>query len=287
MDMPTLDMLVSTAWLADQLGAADLRIVDATAFLPGTPRDPQAEYLGAHIPGALFLDLPTLADADAPLPATVPTNAQFAQRMAALGISETDRIVVYDNSPLLSSGRAWWLLRLFGARQVAILDGGMQRWLAEGRPTESGEGAPTAVSKPFAAQRDDSQVRNKADMLANLTSCAAQVVDARSGDRFRGEVAEPRPGMAEGHIPGSRNIPTGDLLDESRLWKRGDALRAAFEAAGVDLAQPLIMTCGSGVTACNLLFGAALLGKHDVTIYDGSWSEWGADPATPKATGPA
>lgn len=282
-----MDILVSTAWLADQLGAADLRIVDATAFLPGTPRDPRAEYLDAHIPGALFLDLPTLADADAPLPATVPTNAQFAQRMAALGISETDRIVVYDNSPLSSSGRAWWLLRLFGARQVAILDGGMPRWLAQGGPMQSGEGTPTTGAKPFSAQRDDSQVRDKADMLANLSSCAAQVVDARGGDRFRGEAAEPRPGMAEGHIPGSRNIPTGDLLDASGLWKRGEALRTAFEQAGVDLTRPLIMTCGSGVTACNLLFGAALLGKHDVTIYDGSWSEWGADPATPKATGPA
>jgi thiosulfate/3-mercaptopyruvate sulfurtransferase len=281
-----MDLLVSCAWLSDQLGADDLRIVDATAFLPGTPRDPRAEYLEAHIPGAIFLDLPSLCDSDNPLPAMVPTDAQFAARMASLGIGEADRIVVYDNSPLTSSGRAWWLFRIFGARQVAILDGGMARWLAEGRPTESGEGSP-GDSAGFAARRDDAQIRSKADILANLESQAAQLVDARGAPRFRGEAAEPRPGMAEGHIPGSRNLPTTDLLDEHGLWKRDDALRGLFESAGVDFSRPLIMTCGSGVTACNLLFGAALLGKEDVTVYDGSWSEWGADPATPKATGEA
>ncbi len=281
-----MDLLVSTEWLHGELGAPDLRIVDATAFLPGTPRDPQAEYLEAHIPGALFLDLSTLVDVADPRPAMVPTNEQFAARMAQLGIGEGDRIVVYDNSPLISSGRGWWLFRLFGARNVAILDGGMPRWVGTGKPVESGAGTP-AASTIFAAQRDEARIATKQHVLANLDSRNAQVVDARGADRFRGEASEPRPGMAEGHIPGSRNLPTSELLDAEGLWLRGPALQAAFQSAGVDLDRPLIMSCGSGVTACNLLFAAALLGKDDVTVFDGSWSEWGADPETPKAVGPA
>lgn len=280
-----MDMLVTTDWLADALGAADLRILDATAFLPGTPRDAAAEFRDAHIPGAHFLDLPTLHDTDDPRPAMAPTAAQFGARMAALGITPDHRIIVYDNSPLLSAGRGWWLLRLFGARSVALLDGGLARWTGEGRPTEGGESAPRTGT--FPAERDESAIATKADLLANLASRAAQVVDARGPARFRGEAAEPRPGMAEGHIPGSVNLTTAQLLDEAGRWKRGSALRQAFCDAGVDLARPLIMTCGSGITACNLRFCTALLGKHDVTVYDGSWSEWGADPATPKAKGAA
>ncbi len=281
-----MDLLVSCDWLAGEHGAPDLRLVDATAFLPGTPRDPRAEYLAGHIPGALWLDLPTLHDSSDPRPAMAPTNAQFAARMAALGIGKSDRIVVYDNSPLGSAGRAWWLLRLFGATSVAILDGGLAQWIAQGRPLERGD-VPPGASPSFAAARDDTRIATKADLLANLESCAAQVVDARGAARFRGEAAEPRPGMAEGHIPGSVNLPTDQLLDAQGLWKRGPALEAAFAQAGVDLDKPLVMSCGSGVTACNLLFGAALLGKLDVTVYDGSWSEWGMDPTTPKAKGPA
>lgn len=280
-----MDLLVSSDWLAGELGAADLRILDATSFLPDSSRDAETEYRAAHIPGALFLGLSTLKDSDDPRPSMVPTNDQFAARMAALGVSERDRIVVYDNSPLRSSARAWWLLRLFGAQQVAILDGGLQHWIAEGRPTQSGCTSPgTGI---FAAAKDESAVRTKADMLDNLASCAAQMVDARSASRFTGAEPEPRADMASGHIPGSVNLHYGSLIDAQGLWKRGDALLAAFRDAGVDLDKPLTMTCGSGITACNLLFGAALLGKRDVAIYDGSWSEWGLDPQTPKATGPA
>ncbi|MBO9670523.1 MAG: sulfurtransferase [Sphingobium sp.] len=282
-----MDMLVSCEWLAGELGAPDLKVVDATSFLPGTPRDPHGEYLEAHIPGALFLNLSTLCDTDDPRPSTVPTNAQFEARMAALGIGADDRIVIYDNSPLVSSGRAWWLFRLFGAKAIAILDGGLGRWMAEERPVEQGVATPAPAARPFHAARDDKQVKSKADILANLTSCAAQVVDARGAGRFTGDDPEPRAGMSSGHIPGSRSLPTGKMLDGDGLWKRGEAMRRTFAEAGANLDQPLIMTCGSGVTACNLLFGAALLGKNDVTIYDGSWSEWGADPETPKATGPA
>jgi thiosulfate/3-mercaptopyruvate sulfurtransferase len=283
-----MELLVSPQWLAGELDARDLKVVDATSFLPGTPRDPHGEYLATHIPGALFLDLSTLCDPDDPRPSTVPSNAQFEARMTALGIGANDRIVVYDNSPLGSSGRAWWLFRLFGAKAVAILDGGLGGWMAEERPVEQGVATPTpAAAQPFRAGRDDSQVRSKADVLANLASCAAQVVDARGAGRFTGADPEPRAGMASGHIPGSRNLPAGKMLDGEGRWKREDALRQSFTEAGVDLDRPLIMSCGSGITACNLLFGAALLGKSDVTIYDGSWSEWGADPETPKATGRA
>lgn len=280
-----MDILISPQWLADEFGAQDLRILDATAFLPGTPRAAAAEYLEAHIPGALFLDFATLNDTSDPRPATVPTEAQFAARMAALGINRDDRIILYDNSPLSSAGRAWWLLRTFGAPNIAILDGGLSRWRAEGRMVESGEGLTRSGS--FDAHRNDAAIASKAAVLENISSCAAQVVDARSADRFRGDVPEPRPGMAEGHIPGSVNLPSSQLLDAQGNWKRGEALQKSFTDAGVNLEKPLIMSCGSGVTACNLLFGAALLGKHDVTIYDGSWSEWGADPAMPKAKGPA
>lgn len=278
-----MDDLISTEWLEAELGAPDLRILDATFVLPGDGRDARAEYEAAHIPGAVFLDIDEVADTDSPLPHMMPSEAKMASRAQALGLSDSARIVVYDNSPLHSAARGWWMLKSFGARQVAILDGGFQKWRAEGRPVESG--TPDAKRGHFTARLDAGKVADKGTVLGLIGNSGWEIVDARGAGRFSGEEIEPRPGLASGHMPGARNLPQGQLFNPDNSWKRGDALRAAFDAAGVDLAKPMVTTCGSGVTAAILLFGAHLLGKDDVTLYDGSWSEWGADPATPKATG--
>ncbi|HEX4737560.1 MAG TPA: 3-mercaptopyruvate sulfurtransferase [Allosphingosinicella sp.] len=280
-----MDDLVSTDWLEQELGAPDLRIVDATFLLPGDGRDARAEYGTAHIPGAVFLDIDEVADTDSPFPHMLPSEAKMASRGQALGLSDSARIIVYDNSPLHSAARGWWMLRSFGARQVAILDGGFQKWAAEGRPVESG--APDVRRGHFTPRLDREAVADKRAVLGLIDNAGWGIVDARGAGRFSGEEPEPRPGLASGHMPGARNLPQGRLFNEDNSWKRGEALRAAFDEAGVDLTKPMVTTCGSGVTAAVLLFGAHLLGKNDVTLYDGSWSEWGADPTTPKATGQA
>jgi thiosulfate/3-mercaptopyruvate sulfurtransferase len=279
-----MDSLVTTEWLEGELGAPDLRVIDATLFLPGEPRDARGEYEAGHIPGAVFLDLEEVSDSFNPIPHMFPPEAKFASRMASLGLGDGQRFVVYDNSPLHSAARAWWMLRSFGAHYVALLDGGMQKWKAEGRRVESGR--PRVRHGHFTARRDSAAVVDKA-FVASLIGGDHELVDARGAARFTGEEAEPRPGMASGHIPGSKNLPQGRLFNADNSWKRGEALRSEFDAAGVDLDKPLVTTCGSGITACVLLFGARLLGKADGRLYDGSWSEWGADPDTPKATGAA
>ena len=281
-----MNILVSTDWLEKELGKPDLRIVDASLFLPGTPRDGRAEYEAAHIPGATFLDLPTLADADDPRPGMLPRDDFMTERCRALGINRDSRVIVYDNSPTHSAARGWWMMRLYGVgASAAILDGGLIKWVAEGRPTESGW--PVVPRGDAIARRDGAQVADIDDLLANLDSGTAQVLDARGAARFTGEEKEPRPGMASGHIPGSRNIPSATIFRADNSMKTGEELRALFDAAGTDFSRPIITSCGSGVTAAILLAGLELLGKTDVTLYDGSWSEWGLDPATPKATGPA
>ncbi|HTU12395.1 MAG TPA: 3-mercaptopyruvate sulfurtransferase [Allosphingosinicella sp.] len=280
-----MDSLVSTDWLAGELGAADLRLLDATGFLPGAGRDARAEFEAGHIPGAVRFDLEEVSDPASALPHTWPPAHVFASRMRALGIGDHDRIVVYDNSPLHTSARAWWLLRSFGARQVAILDGGLAKWTAEGRTLESG--APAPRPGHFTAQPVAEAVLDKAQLLSLVGRDSHVIADARGADRFTGVAGEPRPGLAAGHIPGSRSLPQSDFFRADNSFKQGAALRAAFDAAGVDLSKPLVTTCGSGVTACVILFGAHRLGKTDLQLYDGSWSEWGADPETPKATGAA
>lgn len=280
-----MEHLVTTQWLAKEIGASDLRIVDATKFLPDMQRDARAEYEAGHIPTAIFMDLADLVDSNAAIENTLPPPEKFASRMQSLGLGDGSRIVLYDDSPLKSSARAWFMLRLFGAHDVAILDGGLAKWKAEGREMESGR--PALRHRHFTVWADMKNIRSKAEMLANLTSKAEQIVDARPAARFAGDEPEPRAGMAAGHIPGSRNVPHGQLFNADGTWKQVDALRRVFEQAGVDLNRPLVTSCGSGMTAAVLLFGATLLGQEDVALYDGSWAEWGMDADTPKQLGAA
>lgn len=280
-----MDPLVSTEWLANELGAGDLRVLDASNHLPDAGRDARAEYAAGHIPGAVFMDLASLVDAASPVPSALPTPEQFAARMRELGIADDSRIVVYDDSAVRTAARAWFMLTAFGANQVAILDGGLGKWKAEGRPLDTAE--PARDARPYTARPADAKVRSKAQVLANIGSRAEQLVDAREAGRFTGEVPDFRPGIQSGHIPGSRSLPFTELYNEDGTLKNRAALLAAFESAGVDLSRPVVTTCGGGVTAAVLSFAMHLLGKDDTALYDGSWSEWAADPATPKALGPA
>ena len=280
-----MESLVSTEWLEHELGAPDLKVIDVTTFLRGTERDARAEFEQAHIPGAVFLDIADVSDPESAFPHMMPSEARFASRMHSLGARDGNRFVIYDNSPLHSSARLWWMLKTFGAHYVTLLDGGFQKWKAEGRPIE--EGREHHRHGHFTAFLDDTAVVDKEEVRSLIGADSHQLVDARPAMRFAGSEPEPRPGLASGHIPGARNLPQSELFNADNSWKQGEALRAAFDQAGIDLAKPMVTSCGSGVTAAVVLFGAHLLGKDDVRLYDGSWTEWGADPETPKETGAA
>jgi thiosulfate/3-mercaptopyruvate sulfurtransferase len=284
-----MDSLVSTQWLAGELGSPNLAILDASNHLPVAGRDPRAEFVQAHIPGAKFLDLASLFDLDSPVPSALPTSDQFARRLADLGVAPDARVVLYDDSDVRTAARAWFIFRMHGVREVAILDGGLGKWRAEGRPVESGAHAPGgSADAPFScAASGVGEVRTKEQMLANLATGAEQVLDAREAGRFTGELPDFRPEVAAGHIPSSRNLPYDRVLNADGTYKSPAELRRVFADAGVDLAAPVVTTCGGGVTAAVLLFAMHLIGKDDVALYDGSWSEWGADPVTPKELGAA
>ena len=277
-----MDSLVSTEWVADHLGEPDLVVVDASWHMPSTGRSGHQEYLERHIPGARFLDIDALSDKQHPAPHMLPRAEDFVAAMEELGIGSDDRIVVYDNSPLRTSARGWFMLRHFGARDVAILDGGLQKWVADRRPTESGD--PQHRDADFEPHVNRSEVVTKQDLLAGNHEA---VLDARGRGRFEGTEADPRAGIAPGHIPGARNLPYAALYNEDGTFKSPEEMRSLFAHAGLDPSKSFIASCGSGVTANSLIFAAHLLGNDSTRLYDGSWSEWGADPATPKAVGPA
>ena len=280
------DALVSTEWLATHLDAPDLRIVDGTFTLPGVTPTGHELYLQRHIPGAVFFDIDDIADEHNPLPHMLPSPEKFSARMRKLGLGDGHKIVCYDGSGLSSAGRPWWMLRVFGHQDVAILDGGLPKWQAEGRPLT--DDIPALRERHFTARLNTLLVRDKAQMLGNLTAEREQVIDARSRARFEGSAKEPRAGLRSGHIPGSLNLPFDELTDrETRTLLPAEALASRFAAAGLERGKPVVASCGSGVTACALAFGLHLLGWPDAAVYDGSWSEWGLPGDTPVETGPA
>lgn len=275
-----MDPLVSTDWLSKHLGEPGLVIVDASLHMPSSGRDGRDEFLRAHIPGARFFDIEALSDRSNPAPHMLPSAEAFAAAMERIGVSSDDGIVVYDNSPLRSAARGWFMLRHFGALKVAVLDGGFQKWNSETRPTESGEPDPRNASFDAAGRRDE--IVTKAQLCDRLP---LPVVDARGAARFDGSEADPRPGVAAGHIPGSRNLPYAALYNADGTFKSRSEVERIFDEAGADQKRPFVATCGSGITANSLIFAAYLGGNRDARLYDGSWSEWGSDPDTPKAVG--
>ena len=276
-----MESLVSTQWLAGQLGEPGLTILDASWFMPASGRNGREEFLRAHIPGARFLDIDAVSDSSNPAPHMLPGADDFARAMEEIGVSSDDRVVVYDNSPIRTAARGWFMLRHFGA-DAAILDGGFQKWTSEGRPVEAGEPAP--LDAKFEVTERPEEVVTKQEILAGIS---LPIVDARGPARFEGSEADPRPGIAAGHIPGARNVPFSAIYNEDGTFRSREELSRLFDNAGANVAQPFVASCGSGVTANALIFAAHLLGNDDARLYDGSWSEWGADPATPKALGPA
>jgi thiosulfate/3-mercaptopyruvate sulfurtransferase len=271
--------LVGTEWLAAHLEDPHVRVLDATWHMPQLQRDARREFEDAHIPGAAFFDIDAIADRSSPLPHMLPPAAQFSRQVGALGISNADLVVVYDVRGVVSAARAWWTFRAFGHDRVAVLDGGLRKWRAEGRPIESG--AAAAAPRRFTARLRKALVRDLGQMRRNMDSRREQTLDARSRGRFDGTEPEPRAGLRPGHIPGSLNLPYDLLYRPDSTLLSADGLRQAFAAAGVDLGRPVATTCGSGVTASVLALGLHLIGHRKVAVYDGSWTEWGGRFDTP------
>ena len=276
--MARSDAVVEPDWLEAHLSDPHVRVVDGSWLMPSDPRSARADFETAHIPGAVFFDIDEIADATSPLPHMLPSQEAFAKEVGALGIGTDDRVVVYDGAGLFSAARVWWTFRAFGHDNVVVLDGGFPRWRAERRPIASGPAAPTP--RTFEAKLQPALIRD----LEQMRVAKAQVVDARGRDRFLGTTPEPRPNLRGGHMPGSRNLPFGELIVDGRL--RPDAeLRSAFQAAGLDLERPIITTCGSGITAAVLALALFVAGHSAAAVYDGSWTEWGGRDDTPVATG--
>ncbi|HEX6105809.1 MAG TPA: 3-mercaptopyruvate sulfurtransferase [Gemmatimonadales bacterium] len=278
--------LVSTEWLAGRLGRPGLVVVDGSWYLPGSGRDPGVEYLACHIPGAVFFDVDATSDRSSPLPHMLPTPEAFAERMGSLGIGDADHVVVYDGSGVnLSAPRVWWTFRTMGHDAASVLDGGIGKWIAEGRPCEPGP--VRRRSAHFTCRPRPDAVRDLPAVREALARGTEQVVDVRSAGRFAGSEPEPRPGLRGGHMPGSRSLPFQELVGPDGTLLPPERLRARVAAAGIDPARPVIASCGSGVSACALVLALHRLGREDVAVYDGAWAEWGAREDTPVATGPA
>jgi len=277
--------LVSTGWLAAHMADPDLRILDGTWFMPSEGRDARAEYEAGHIPGARFFDIDDISEHRSDLPHMAPPVEKFMSRLRALGVGDGHQVVVYDAHGLYSAARVWWLFRLMGQDNIAVLDGGLPKWLAEGHPTEDME--PVIRDRHMTVRRQAHLVRDVTQVAAAAKLGDHEIIDARSPGRFRGEEPEPREGLRGGRIPGSKNLHYRALLDADGTMKPPEGLRAALSAAGIDLARPIITTCGSGVTAAIINLALERIGKTDHALYDGSWTEWGAFPTLPVATGDA
>jgi thiosulfate/3-mercaptopyruvate sulfurtransferase len=280
----SIPSLVNAAWLAERLGAPRLRVLDASFYLPTEGQDARAHFRAGHIQGARFFDIEEVADRDTPLPHMLPAPGAFARAVGALGIGNGDLVVIYDQKGIFSAPRAWWMFRLFGHTQVAVLDGGLPGWKAAGYRTEPGDPAPAAAAD-FVPEYHASWIRGLGDMRRNLETGAELVLDARAGGRFDGTAPEPRSNLPSGHIPGSVSLPSSEMLEGGRTMLPVDKLRARFAAAGVDRARPVVTSCGTGVSAAILTLGLHLAGLPEGALYDGSWTEWAGRADTPKASG--
>jgi len=275
--------LTETDWLASELEAPDIVIIDGSWHMPSEGRDARAEYLEEHIPGAIFFDIDEIADTNSPLPHMLPSPEKFSSRMRSMGIGDGSRIVVYDSSGMFSAARVWWTFRVMGFDDVSVLNGGLPKWKQEGRALESGEPRPRST-RHFTSRRNADLIRDVYDMKAIIKDRSADIIDARSAERFAGRAPEPRPGVRPGHIPGSLNLPYGKLLNADGTLKSKPEIEKLFARAGVDLSKPIVASCGSGITASILALALAEIGHRRTAVYDGSWSEWGADQSLPVET---